>query len=420
MVHMPHWPVPLWHHTRYDLANLSRLLLCLGSPHLKVPPVIHVAGTNGKGSTIAYLSAIFKAAGYKVHSYTSPHLIHFNERIVLGNEKISDSYLWDICERTRLAAQHNQIDVRFFEGITAAAMLAFSETPADILLLETGMGGRLDATNIIPRPILTIITEISYDHMEYLGSTLEVIAMEKAGIIKPGIPCVISSQVDEVYRQLFIKCEAMRAEITAFSYDFGVKKENDGFYVLGLNHDDVKFSLPSLLGDHQIINAATVIAGVSKINNQYNISLEHIESALRKTFWPARLQKIITKYGTVWLDGAHNSSGAFVLSAWARQELGNDVSLILGMTKNRNVVDFITPFKGIVNHVFCTQVLSEPSSYTSSKLTDLVREANFVSIDAESLENALRLAAAYPAPVIVTGSLFLAADLLKLNGNTAT
>ncbi|MES2214911.1 MAG: Mur ligase family protein, partial [Pseudomonadota bacterium] len=238
MVHMPHWPVPLWRKTQYDLVNISRLLEALGSPHHKLPPVIHVAGTNGKGSVVAYLSAIFKEAGYRVHSYTSPHLIDFNERIVLDSEKISDDYLWDICEGTRLAADKNQIDVRFFEGVTVAAMLAFSEVPADILILETGMGGRLDATNIVPRPVLTIITEISYDHMEYLGPTLPIIAGEKAGIIKPGIPCVISKQQDEVYEQLCIKCEAMRAGITAYEYDFGIKKESDGFYVEGLSHDN--------------------------------------------------------------------------------------------------------------------------------------------------------------------------------------
>lgn len=415
MVHMPHWPVPLWRRTEYSLKNISRLLIALGSKHHALPPVIHVAGTNGKGSVIAYLHAIFKEAGYRVHSYTSPHLVDFNERIVLNAEKISDDYLWDICERTRVVAMQHQIDTSFFEGVTAAAFLAFSEVPADILLLETGMGGRLDATNIIPNPILTIITEISYDHMEYLGPTLPIIAMEKAGIIKPGVPCVMSAQVDEVYEQLCIKCEAMRAPITACGYDFGVKKEVNGFYVLGLDHDKYKFTFPSLLGNHQIMNASTAIAGIHVLHKQFNISLTHINLAMQKTHWPARIQKVIMPSGfKIWIDGAHNSSGADALSIWARQTFGSDISLILGMTKNRNVADFLAPFAEIVSNIYCVQVKSEPSSYTAKRMVELIAETidDRVIEAAPSLQEALRLAEIRGKPTIVTGSLFLAADLL--------
>lgn len=415
MVFMPHWPIPLWKESKYDLETIKQLLEALGNPHLRIPPVIHIAGTNGKGSVQAFLKSIFEKSGYKVHSYTSPHLIEFNERIVLASEQITDDYLFQICERVRIVAEKNNIEPRFFEGVTAAALLAFSEVQADIVILETGMGGRLDATNIIPSPALTIITPILLDHMEALGPTPEIIAGEKAGIIKPGVPCVISCQMDEVYEVLFTRCEQMRAPSLAFSYDFGVEKVGQDFKILGVGSDDASFPLPNLLGDHQIINAATAIVAVKQLEN-FAISQDNIESGITSAIWPGRIEKIGEG---LWIDGAHNQSGAIALSHWANENLARPISLILGMTKNRNVEMFLAPFKDVAGHIFCVQVKSEPSSYSAERLAELAAPIGIPLAICSSLEEAILLAKQREGDVIITGSLFLVGDLRGVRHNAS-
>ena len=222
MVNLPSWPpVAIWQkEKRSDLELAKTLLAALGSPHKKLPPTIHIAGTNGKGSTVAILKSIFETAGYKVHSYTSPHLLEFNERINLAGKNISDHHLFELLEQVRIKAEELNLEPGFFEGTTIAAFLAFASISADILILETGLGGRLDCTNVIESPILTIITPISFDHMEHLGNSLTKIAIEKAGIIKTGVPCVIGPQNDEVYKTLFDKCEELNSPAFAYEYDY--------------------------------------------------------------------------------------------------------------------------------------------------------------------------------------------------------
>lgn len=412
---MPHWPTPPWNTIKFGLENITTLLSLLENPHLKLPPVIHVAGTNGKGSTVAFIRSMLEQAGLKVHVYTSPHLVEFNERIVIASEKIDDQYLFNVLDRTRIAAEAGGLNPTFFEGTTASAFLAFSEIEADIVLLETGLGGRLDATNIIPKPSLTIITTIAYDHMDYLGSTLPLIAREKAGIIKPGVPCIISNQVDEVYDTLFSICEEKQASITAFGCDYGIEllrtDSSNYFKILGLGMDDIFLPRPSLLGDHQLVNAATAIAAIKLIHQDYSINDEQIKAGLVKAYWPARLHKI---KDNLWVDGAHNSNGAQVLSIFCQEELTRPISLIVGLTKNRNAVSFLESFKGIVDHVYCVQVRSEASSYTASKLAELAAPVGIPLTPCETLEQALEITARTSGTTVVTGSLFLAADLFKL------
>lgn len=423
---MPHWPPVPWNkNVKYDLENMTKLLKALGNPHLNLPSTIHIAGTNGKGSSVALLSAIFTAANYKVHTYTSPHLVEFNERIVLRGEKIFDDYLYEICERTRQAAESINLEPRFFEGITAAAFLAFSEVKADILILETGLGGRLDATNIIKEPILTLITPISYDHMEHLGYTLLAIAAEKAGIIKPKVPCVISSQVDEVYPVFFDQCQQLLSPAFAYGYDFGITKTANGF-TYSSKHHNIDLPPPALLGDHQLINAASVIAAIGLLNQRFNINISQITTGLKTVKWPARIQKIdYLKYAnltgnhiSIWLDGAHNSNGAQVLASWAKDNLKEPIYLILGITKNRNIEDFCYHFQHIATAGYAVKVLSEPSSYSAETLAERAGATGINFTAAESLEEAIRQIGTLsnkPANIIICGSLFLAADFLSIN-----
>jgi dihydrofolate synthase/folylpolyglutamate synthase len=423
---MPHWPTLPWQQNpKYDLENILQLLKILGSPHKSTPPVIHIAGTNGKGSTVAMLKSIFEAANYKVHAYTSPHLIEFNERIILAGEQISDHYLFEICERTRIASETLNMTPRFFEAVTAASFLAFSEVKADILLLETGLGGRLDATNVITQPLLTIITPISYDHTEYLGNSLQVIAAEKAGIIKTNVPCVISCQTKEVYEVLLNKCDNTGSPAFCYEYDFIIFKNNNNFQYSTANIKQ-NFPAPSLLGDHQLINAAAVIAAISLINSQFHITKQQIDTGLQNAISPARIQKIdqmkyahlINNRVQIWLDGAHNSNGAQALAHWIRYNLTEPTYLILGMTKNRNIKDFCSHFYGIIIKGYTVKVLSEPSSYSANTLAEQASCTGTEFSSAEGLIEAInqidKQTQNTTINIVVCGSLFLAADFLKL------
>jgi dihydrofolate synthase/folylpolyglutamate synthase len=414
MVSMPHWPALLkTHHNRVDLEKMRILMRELGNPHLKLPQIIHIAGTNGKGSTCAYLKAIFENAGYRVHVYTSPHLLQFNERIVLNGTPIFDDYLFEICERVRNIVEKHNLIHSFFEATTAAAFIAFSEVPADILIMETGLGGRLDATNIIENPLATIITPISYDHMEYLGPTLPIIAAEKAGIIKPKAPCIISAQTKEVFEILLSKCDEIGVESIAYGYDYMISKEKDEFLIEGKNFHE-KFPFPKLLGDHQILNASAVIAGIlSNVFRGFKISTDNIKAGLLNVEWPARLQKTKCLGKEVIIDGAHNTGGAQILSLWMKDNLSKSTALILGMTKNRDVAAFSSYFKDIVDVIYCVKVMSEPSSYSAEKLASFIE---IKTVICDNLEEAIMKASSSHENVVIAGSLFLASDSMKLLG----
>jgi dihydrofolate synthase/folylpolyglutamate synthase len=422
MVRMPHWPIPPWHkNIKYELSRVEMLLAELENPHLRLPPVIHVAGTNGKGSTLAFLRAIFEDAGYKAHVYTSPHLIEFNERIVVASKKISDSELFEVAERVRIASLKLTFEPTFFEATTVIALLAFANNSADIFLLETGMGGRLDATNIFEHPLATIITSISNDHMEYLGPTLPIIAREKAGIIKSNAPCIISNQTSEVYEVLFDECAKKTAPSIAFQYNFGLDQIEDNFKFL---MQDFELDLPklSLAGEHQYLNAASAIACVKNIQG-FNITNSNIIKGLQSAKWPARLQKIEqgkfknmlgTKF-EIWVDGAHNEAGAQMLSHWVKDNNKTPLYLIFGMTKKRNVEAFLKNFEGIAQGVYGVLIEAEPSSYPANKLRELASRVNIKFIEAESIEDAVINIKNQTSHgiVLVLGSLFLAGDVLR-------
>ena len=427
MVNIPHWPaIPIWKIPRkVDLELSLKLLDALGNPQKKLPPTIHIAGTNGKGSSLAMLKSIFMQAGYKVHSYTSPHLLEFNERIRIADSPITDDHLYSILERVKKAALTANLEPSFFEGTTAAAFLAVAEADADILLLETGLGGRLDCTNVISSPILTLITSISYDHTEYLGDNLLQIASEKAGIIKKNTPCVIGPQTNEVYKLLLNQCDKLDAPSFCYEYDYYTEKTDKGFLYLSKKFN-LNLPCPSLQGDHQILNASSVVAAIMLLNDKFKITTEQITQGLVSASWPGRLQlvdaeKTKTLAGNniqIYLDGAHNEAGASCLSSWASENLQGEIYLILGMTRNRDATVFCNYFQDFVSNGVAVAVESEPSSYSASILSQKAQKSGIPFTEADSLTEAIVQIAKQnsekPATIIITGSLFLISDFLKL------
>lgn len=380
MVYLPHWPIPatlgnrkIDYETVFERAE--KVLQNLGNCHKKLPPVIHIAGTNGKGSSAAFFAEIFARAGYKAHVYTSPHLHDCNERIILAGEKISDNFLYEIIEETRIAA--GETVLTFMEGFTCAAFLAFSKTPADVVIIECGMGGRIDITNIIEEKILTVITPVSFDHMEYLGENIERIALEKAMIMRPQTPLVVSAQSEEAKN--IIKILADDQKIPAYFYDenfeiFLDEENGSSWGNFDFKFGDIIFEnlpKPSLPGAHQYINFATVIAGILAISDKFIISEENIRAAISNVFWPSRLEKIqncLNKIlgdieNEIFIDGAHNPSGALALANWIKEQTSTGDEklnfIICGFSKGKCKKDFLKQFNGVAQ-VLAVRVNGEP------------------------------------------------------------
>lgn len=342
------------------------LLEKLGNPHHDLPPVIHVAGTNGKGSTIAFMRAILQAAGYRVHAYTSPHLLRPNERIVLAGKEISDALLeFLIDEGLKRCPDPQQPDLSFFEFFTACAFVAFAHSPADILLLETGLGGRLDCTNIVRFPLLNIITTLSYDHTEILGPHIDNIAHEKAGIMKADAPCVIGHQIhQDVFTTLLQK--AAETGIPVYTENNGWSYSGDGqdtpFSVSTATRQLDDLPAPRLHGAHQLSNAATALAALM-IQQRFEIPDSAFAKGLSAAVWPARLQKIDTHMlpadWELWLDGGHNDSAALVLAdqarAWQESD-GKPLHIITAMMGHKDAVAFAAPLASLVTSVISVPV----------------------------------------------------------------
>lgn len=422
MVYMPHWPVILGRNTiKLGLERIQTLLEKLGNPHLHLPPVIHVAGTNGKGSTIAFMRSILEAAGYKVHCYTSPHLVRFNERIVVAGNEIQDDYLTEILEECRLAAEG--LNVTFFEGTTAAAFLAFSRIEADILLLETGLGGRLDSTNVVPYPLLTVLASISMDHMEYLGGSIASIAEEKAHIMRRGVPCVVSPQLEEAMKTITVHADMVNAPLIEFDKDW-TSQLVDGRLCFTMHGVTYTYPNPALPGIHQIINAGTAIAAMKSVEG-YTITDQHITDGLQNASWPARLQKLNTgsllellpnPSWEIWLDGGHNPAAGFMLANWIDMHLDKPVYIIAGLTKGKDGVGFFSPFKGKTDIIASVFIADEPSSQRAEEVAKSAEEAGLNAKSFSDVESAIRFFTRQELPpgrILVCGSLFLAGGILK-------
>ncbi|WP_457795926.1 bifunctional folylpolyglutamate synthase/dihydrofolate synthase [Methylocystis sp. S23] len=415
-----------------SLGRTERLLEALGRPDLRLPPTIHVAGTNGKGSTIAFLRAMLEAAGQRAHVYTSPHLLRFNERIRLGAEGggklVDDDRLNAVLERCEEA--NGGQPITFFEVTTAAAFSLFADNPADWLLLETGLGGRYDSTNVINNPKATIVTSVSLDHMEFLGDTVEKIAYEKAGIFKRGAPAIIGFQSEAAERVLAREARRVGAPLFVAGQDFHVREEN-GRLVFEDERGLLDLPLPRLLGRHQHQNAANAIAALRAVAPE--IPAGAIEAGLTRAEWPARLQRLLRgaivelapANAEIWLDGGHNEDGGRVLAeamAEFHDRSPRPLALICGAQTTKDVRALLRHFAGLAREVVAVPVEGEHKSWPPEDVAALARAEGIPSTAAaDSVEEALQILASRrfeePPRVLIAGSLYLAAAVLSANGS---
>lgn len=431
--------------TQLGLERIHRLLTRIGSPHRHLPRTVHVAGTNGKGSTIAMIRAMLEAEHKKVHVYTSPHLRRFHERIVLAGHEIEDDYLAALLERCRKEAPSDIIPFVFqdvggqtnvdaqhphtlkdggytwFELTTAAAFLAFSEVPADFLLLETGLGGRLDATNVLEDPALTIITSLSLDHTEYLGDTLEKIAYEKAGILKSGCPVITLQHPSKAQEVILNRAAELNCPLLVQGESWQItktEKDEDEEVEFVWHGKPFVFPRPGLRGAHQIQNAGLALTAGFFLG----LDPSSLAQGLRKVSWPGRLQRLSSPEGVeLWLDGAHNPGAAEAvletLLTWQKQD-GLPLFMILGMIDGKDHEAFLKVFQNHVQHLFIVPVQNDYHKLDPKVLYDKARNLGFSVTLAESLEESIQQTynqrRKIPCRVLICGSLYLVGNVLNL------
>lgn len=417
-----------------SLGRMHRLLEALGSPEKRLPRVIHIAGTNGKGSVTATMRAILEASGKRCHVYTSPHLVSFNERIRLGSNGrfVTDPELYDALHRCEEANAGSEIT--FFEITTAAALLLFAEHAADVLLLEVGLGGRLDATNVIDDPLVSVITPVSMDHEKFLGEDLSVIAVEKAGIIKPGVPVVCAAQDDDALPVIERVAARNRSPFQLFGQDF-VAQTDQGRMAYQDENGLIDLPLPQLGGMHQVANAGLAIAALDAAG--LLPEEEEIASGLKNVNWPGRLQPIThgpllslcPEGSEVWLDGGHNPGAGVSIAAFLGEQEERSprpLYVIAGMLTTKDPIGFFRPFEGLVRHVGTVPISSTTTARTPDDLADLARCAGLEATPFQSLDAALADVAACaekdgePPRILICGSLYLAGEALARNGTPPT
>lgn len=402
-----------------SLERVRALLAAVGDPHERLPPVVHVAGTNGKGSTVAFLRAMAEAAGLRVHVNTSPHLVRFNERIRLAGRLIEDAEIDAILDR--LEAVDGSVQATVFEMTTAAAFLAMAEVPADLAIVEVGLGGRLDATNVVD-PRLSVITPVDLDHAEFLGGELVGVAGEKAGILKPGRPAVIARQQDAAMAVIEARAAEVGAPLTVMGVDFDAWAERGG---LAFQNQERFLDLPApaLTGPHQIANAGLAVAAALELG----LSEAAIAEGLRSVAWPARMQRLTAgsyarqvREAELWLDGGHNPHAAAamreaLLSLQARDP--RPLALIVGMLSNKDAGGFFEALRGLDAPVFT--VAFEGACHDPASLADAARRSGFEAAPAASVEAALDQAPAQGAGrILICGSLYLAGEVLGASPET--
>ncbi len=414
-----------------NLERMHRLLQRLEHPERRLPPVIHVAGTNGKGSTIAYLRAILEAAGLRVHVYTSPSLVRINECFRLGRPSggvlTGDDELRSVlehCERANAGAP-----ITIFEIETAAAFCLFAQHPADVALLEVGLGGRLDATNVIDAPLATVIAPVSMDHTEFLGDTLAAIAGEKAGIIKRNVPVICAEQPPEAMAVIEQHAKRLHAPLLSAGQEWHVNVER-GRLVYQDDRGLMDLAAPKLFGRHQFDNAGLAIATL-RAQNLFKIDPAAFEAGIVNAEWPARMQRLTSgalverapQASEIWLDGGHNAEGGRVV-AEALGDLEERVSrplvVIVGMMGNKDANGFLANFAGLTRHIIAVRIPDRDNAMPPDRLADAARALGMRVETSASIEAALRslvrLAYEVPPRILITGSLYLAGYVLSANG----
>jgi dihydrofolate synthase/folylpolyglutamate synthase len=417
MVFMPHWP------PKYPKSNqILDILTLLGAPHKHLPPIIHVTGTNGKGSIIAFLKHILQAHQLTTHIFTSPHLLSFNENFTIANKPISDQYLFALTEEIRIKLA-DKIKPSLFEFQTALAFLAFSRQKADFCIIECGMGAKNDPTNILNNKLLAIISSISLDHQEYLGEDITEIAYDKAHIIN--CPTISSPQAKLVQVLLDNYAQKIaKQELIAYQKDYDFDLVNDKLIYIDIKREIIsEYNLPSLVGDHQVINLITAITAL-KNQNIIQLNDKLINQGINNTTWPARLEKIdqrelkhIKNLPEIWFDGAHNPAGAYALSQWLKQKNKQKNLIIYGSSVNRKHDKFLKHLNHQNNDLIFIEVKNETNQETIFNFNKFLKQHSQYHINiCKDLEEALFIAEKKQIynNIIICGSLYLYRDLKKL------
>lgn len=400
------------------LDRVWRLLEALGKPHLDMPPVIHIAGTNGKGSTQAMIRAGLEGVGKSVHAYTSPHLARFHERIRLAGELISEEHLTEILDECYEA--NGGEDITYFEITTCAAILAFARTPADYTLLEVGLGGRLDATNVPEKPALTVITPVSIDHQQFLGETLPEIAGEKAGIIKRGVPCVVGPQDDEALEVIEARAAKLGAPLMVCGQHWHVWEER-GRLVYQDENGLLDLPLPSLIGLHQIMNAGIAIAALRALG----CDEAACEAAMTGATWPARMQRLKTGplieaagHAELWLDGGHNAAAGVALAEVLRELPPRPTHLICGMLNTKDVTGYLRPLADVADTLTAVSIPGEANTLPAGTTAEAAQSVGIEAFIADDVASALADCVEKDpmGRVLICGSLYLAGAILRENG----
>jgi dihydrofolate synthase / folylpolyglutamate synthase len=406
-----------------SLERIERLLERLGNPERRLAPVVHIAGTNGKGSMLAMLDFMLRAASHRVQRYISPHLVRFNERILFDGRPISEAELADVldaCERVNDGAP-----ITFFEITTAAAFLAFARHPADVVLLETGLGGRLDATNLIERPRLTALSPIALDHQGFLGERLEQIAFEKAGILKPGVPCIVGPQPPEALAVIEERAAALGAPLRLHGRDWDARQDGERLLVT-IGEASWDLPLPALAGRHQIDNAGLAVACALALGDLAP-DPGALPRGLRAVEWPGRLQRLtrgplvdlLPPSFELWLDGGHNPAAGAALAASLDGADPRPLHLVVGMLSTKDEAGFLRPLAPLARSVRTVPVPGEPASRDPVDAAALAMRLGIPATPARDLAEALRAIADVepgPARVLICGSLYLAGHVLRDHG----
>ena len=404
------------------LGRTLDLLERLGRPQDRLPPVVHVAGTNGKGSLIAFLRAILEAAGHRVHCYTSPHLVRFNERIRIAGELIPETQLSQLLGYCEIVNEGRPIT--YFEITTAAALRAFADTPADILLLECGLGGRFDSTNVVDRPALTAITPVSMDHTQFLGGTLAEITGEKAAIQKPDVTSVIGEQSPEAAKVIENQAADTGAPLHRFGAEWDVSGGAEGLRVRS-GAAIRQFSAPALFGPHQLHNAGMAVACVEKLD-AFAISNAAIATGLTRAVWPGRLQQLtrgplvelLPPGWELWLDGGHNAAAGEALATAARDWKDRPLDIVFGMLNTKDLAAFLRPLAPSVRASASVSIPGEEASLSAVEAAKAARALLLRAVPADDVSASIRSLierADEPGRILICGSLYLAGTILAQN-----